>query len=79
MSSRASSIAKPNDSPYYIGFEKVSRDPYDAITNPDGIIQLGLSENRVSSDLQLVLLFVVLGGFLDCFEVFLGGYSCRLI
>ncbi|XP_021909255.1 probable aminotransferase ACS12 isoform X2 [Carica papaya] len=46
VSSRASSIAKPNDSPYYIGFEKVSRDPYDAITNPDGIIQLGLSENR---------------------------------
>lgn len=51
MSSRASSIAKPNDSPYYIGFEKVSRDPYDAITNPDGIIQLGLSENRLSLDL----------------------------
>jgi aminotransferase len=48
VSSRASSIAKPNDSPYYIGLDKVSEDPYDRVHNPNGIIQLGLSENRVS-------------------------------
>lgn len=48
VSSRASSIAKPNDSPYYIGLDKASEDPYDRFYNPNGIIQLGLSENRVS-------------------------------
>lgn len=47
VSSRASSIAKPNDSPYYIGLDRVQEDPYDEINNPNGIIQLGLSENRV--------------------------------
>ncbi|GMY17439.1 probable aminotransferase ACS12 [Fagus crenata] len=51
VSSRASSIAKPNDSPYYIGLDKVSEDPYDRVHNPNGIIQLGLSENRLCFDL----------------------------
>ncbi|XP_059452068.1 probable aminotransferase ACS12 [Corylus avellana] len=51
VSSRASSIAKPNDSPYYIGLDKVSEDPYDRFDNPNGIIQLGLSENRLCFDL----------------------------
>lgn len=47
ISSRASSIAKPNNSPYYIGLDRVREDPYDRLDNPNGIIQLGLSENRV--------------------------------
>ncbi|KAM1708872.1 hypothetical protein COP1_001828 [Malus domestica] len=47
MSSRASCIAKPNDSPYYIGLDRASEDPYDRVDNPDGVIQLGLSENRM--------------------------------
>ncbi|CAI9768219.1 unnamed protein product [Fraxinus pennsylvanica] len=51
VSSRASSIAKPNDCPYYIGLDRVREDPYDEINNPNGIIQLGLSENRLSLDL----------------------------
>ncbi|GFP98393.1 probable aminotransferase acs12 [Phtheirospermum japonicum] len=51
LSARAASIAKPNDSPYYIGLDRVREDPYDEIANPDGIIQLGLSENRLSLDL----------------------------
>ncbi|KAF9668268.1 hypothetical protein SADUNF_Sadunf15G0111300 [Salix dunnii] len=51
VSSRASLIVRENDSPYYIGLEKVSKDPYDKVRNPDGIIQLGLSENRLSFDL----------------------------
>ncbi|KAL6580448.1 putative aminotransferase acs12 [Orobanche minor] len=45
-STRAASIAKPNDSPYYVGLDRARDDPYDEIANPDGIIQLGLSENR---------------------------------
>ncbi|OAY30458.1 probable aminotransferase ACS12 [Manihot esculenta] len=51
ISNRAMSIAKPNDSPYYIGLDKVSVNPYDRRSNPDGIIQLGLSENRLCLDL----------------------------
>lgn len=47
VSSRASLIAKPNNSPYYIGLDRVREDPYDRLDNPNGIIQLGLSENRV--------------------------------
>ncbi|GLU20963.1 hypothetical protein SLE2022_371350 [Rubroshorea leprosula] len=51
ISVRASSIAKPSDSPYYIGLEKAAEDPYDRLDNPNGIIQLGLSENRLCFDL----------------------------
>ncbi|KAL5570045.1 hypothetical protein UlMin_026620 [Ulmus minor] len=51
ISSRASLIAKPNDSPYYIGMDKVKDDSYDRLDNPDGIIQLGLAENRLCFDL----------------------------
>ncbi|XP_011041679.1 PREDICTED: probable aminotransferase ACS12 [Populus euphratica] len=51
VSSRASLIVRGNDSPYYIGLEKVSDDPYEKARNPDGIIQLGLSENRLCFDL----------------------------
>ncbi|KAL0400858.1 UNVERIFIED_CONTAM: putative aminotransferase ACS12 [Sesamum latifolium] len=51
VSARVSSIAKPNDSPYYIGLDRVREDPYDEMENPDGVIQLGLSENRLSLDL----------------------------
>ncbi|XP_047342088.1 probable aminotransferase ACS12 [Impatiens glandulifera] len=51
ISSRADPVAKPTDSPYYIGLERTSEDAYDDVENPDGIIQLGLSENRLSLDL----------------------------
>ena len=48
VSARANSIAEPNDSPYYIGLERTSEDPYGRLDNPDGIMQLGLSENKVN-------------------------------
>ncbi|KAI8001783.1 putative aminotransferase ACS12 [Camellia lanceoleosa] len=47
ISSRASPNAKPNDSPYHIGLDSVSEDSYDSLKNPNGIMQLGLLENRV--------------------------------
>lgn len=56
LSSRATSIAKPNNSPYYIGLDRVLEDPYHRLDNPNGTIQLGLSENRVF--------------FIFCFELF---------
>ncbi|XP_050224581.1 probable aminotransferase ACS12 [Mercurialis annua] len=51
LSNRGMSVAKPNDSPYYIGLDKVLDNPYDRMCTPDGIIQLGLSENRLCLDL----------------------------
>ncbi|PON70001.1 L-threonine-O-3-phosphate decarboxylase [Parasponia andersonii] len=51
LSSRAISIAKPNDSPYYIGLDKVKEDRYDRLGNPNGVIELGLAENKLCFDL----------------------------
>ncbi|XP_010277428.1 PREDICTED: probable aminotransferase ACS12 [Nelumbo nucifera] len=51
ISSRANSLARSGDSPYYVGLKKVSEDPYDAMSNPEGVIQLGLAENKLSLDL----------------------------
>ncbi|XP_030532743.1 probable aminotransferase ACS12 isoform X2 [Rhodamnia argentea] len=51
VSSRAESIARPDKSPYYVGLDRVSRDPFDEVDNPVGIIQLGLAENRLCLDL----------------------------
>lgn len=54
LSSRANSIAKQVDDPYYVGLKRVSKDPYDESCNPDGVIQLGLAENRVGISLPLL-------------------------
>ncbi|XP_076947420.1 putative aminotransferase ACS12 [Bidens hawaiensis] len=51
VSSRASLVIKQPDSPYYVGLEKALVDPYHGLRNPDGIIQLGLDENKLSLDL----------------------------
>lgn len=51
VSARVHSIAKANDSPYYIGLDRASADPYDRLNNPNGVIQLGLAENRLTLDL----------------------------
>lgn len=47
ISARAVPVAKPTDSTYYIGLERVDTDPYDRISNKEGIIQLGLAESTV--------------------------------
>nr|GEZ07523.1 probable aminotransferase ACS12 [Tanacetum cinerariifolium] len=51
VSGRVCGIAKANDSPYYIGLDRVNEDPYDRVGNKSGVIQLGLAENRLSLDL----------------------------
>ncbi|KAK4400535.1 putative aminotransferase ACS10 [Sesamum angolense] len=35
-----------SDGPYYVGLKRVEEDPFDEVENPDGVIQLGLAENR---------------------------------
>ncbi|EAY96863.1 hypothetical protein OsI_18783 [Oryza sativa Indica Group] len=47
----AMSAAHGEDSPYFAGWRAYDEDPYDPITNPQGVIQMGLAENQVSFDL----------------------------
>ncbi|XP_073133113.1 probable aminotransferase ACS12 isoform X2 [Henckelia pumila] len=51
VSSRASSVLKQANGPYFIGLKRVQEDPFDEVSNPDGVIQLGVGENRLLSDL----------------------------
>ncbi|CAI0628423.1 unnamed protein product [Linum tenue] len=39
------------DSPYFAGWKAYDENPYDELTNPSGVIQMGLAENQVSFDL----------------------------
>ncbi|KAK4480586.1 hypothetical protein RD792_013664 [Penstemon davidsonii] len=55
VSARASSIAKPNDSPYYIGLDRVREDPYDEMSNPDGL-SLDMIEKWLSENLSISML-----------------------
>lgn len=47
VSSRAGSVLKAEDSLHSVGLKRVEEDPYDEAANPDGIVQLGLAENKV--------------------------------
>lgn len=52
VSGRANGILRNGaDSPYHVGLKRVKEDPYDELSNPNGIIQLGLAENKLSLDL----------------------------
>ncbi|XP_004502555.1 1-aminocyclopropane-1-carboxylate synthase 7-like [Cicer arietinum] len=39
------------NSPYFAGWKAYDEDPYHELTNPSGVIQMGLAENQVSFDL----------------------------
>ncbi|KAM2624621.1 hypothetical protein TB1_031577 [Malus domestica] len=51
VSGRANSVLKGGESPYDVGLRKVAEDPYDELGNQNGVIQLGLDENKLSLDL----------------------------
>ncbi|KAL0924060.1 hypothetical protein M5K25_004865 [Dendrobium thyrsiflorum] len=51
LSKIAVSKAHGEDSPYFAGWKAYDEDPYDAVSNPTGVIQMGLAENQVSFDL----------------------------
>lgn len=53
-------MADPTPSAYYLGWSKYLEDPYHRVDNPNGIIQLGLAENRVSVITAYVLTSVFL-------------------
>ncbi|OEL13581.1 1-aminocyclopropane-1-carboxylate synthase 7 [Dichanthelium oligosanthes] len=51
LSDIATSAAHGEDSPYFAGWRAYDEDSYDPVTNPSGVIQMGLAENQVSFDL----------------------------
>ncbi|GAV86906.1 LOW QUALITY PROTEIN: Aminotran_1_2 domain-containing protein [Cephalotus follicularis] len=51
VSGRVGAILKDSETPYFVGLKKVKEDPYDELVNPNGVIQLGLAENKLSLDL----------------------------
>lgn len=48
LSARAS---RTSETPYFVGLGRVAEDPYDELDNPDGVIELGLAENKLCLDL----------------------------
>ncbi|KAL2342605.1 hypothetical protein Fmac_003890 [Flemingia macrophylla] len=51
LSKVAVSETHGEDSPYFAGWKAYDENPYDALTNSSGVIQMGLAENQVSFDL----------------------------
>ncbi|PWA52647.1 pyridoxal phosphate-dependent transferase [Artemisia annua] len=51
VSTRAGVMIRQVDGPYYDGLNRAFENPYDELSNSDGIIQLGLDENKLSLDL----------------------------
>ncbi|KAK9715782.1 hypothetical protein RND81_06G189000 [Saponaria officinalis] len=51
LSKMATSDTHGENSPYFAGWKAYDDDPYDEITNPSGVIQMGLAENQVSFDI----------------------------
>ncbi|CAN6297939.1 unnamed protein product [Urochloa humidicola] len=51
LSKKAACNSHGQDSSYFLGWEEYEKNPYDPVSNPDGIIQMGLAENQLSFDL----------------------------
>jgi len=48
LSNIATSETHGENSPYFAGWKAYDENPYHEITNPSGVIQMGLAENQVS-------------------------------
>ncbi|KAL6636994.1 hypothetical protein ACP70R_024566 [Stipagrostis hirtigluma subsp. patula] len=51
LSKKAGCNTHGQDSSYFLGWEEYEKNPYDPVSNPGGIIQMGLAENQLSFDL----------------------------
>ncbi|KAI3751872.1 hypothetical protein L2E82_22963 [Cichorium intybus] len=51
LSKKASCDSHGECSSYFVGLQEYEKNPYDAVHNPSGIIQMGLAENQLSMDL----------------------------
>lgn len=48
------------DSPYFAGWKAYDENPYHEVSNPSGVIQMGLAENQVSPTTTSFLLIELL-------------------
>ncbi|KAE8680669.1 CMA101 protein [Hibiscus syriacus] len=51
LSRKASCNSHGQDSSYFLGWQEYENNPYHEVTNPKGIIQMGLAENQLCFDL----------------------------
>ncbi|KAJ8626291.1 hypothetical protein MRB53_019598 [Persea americana] len=51
LSKLATNDSHGENSPYFDGWKAYDNNPYHPITNPEGVIQMGLAENQLCSDL----------------------------
>nr|GEX73522.1 1-aminocyclopropane-1-carboxylate synthase 3-like [Tanacetum cinerariifolium] len=51
LSTKVTCNSHGQDSSYFLGWEAYEKNPHDPISNPNGIIQMGLAENQLSFDL----------------------------
>ncbi|XP_062209418.1 1-aminocyclopropane-1-carboxylate synthase 1-like [Phragmites australis] len=51
LSKKASCNSHGQDSSYFLGWQEYEKNPYDPVSNPAGIIQMGLAENQLSFNL----------------------------
>lgn len=59
LSDVAVSDTHGEDSPYFAGWKAYDENPYHHLTNPSGVIQMGLAENQViNSSLVFILLLI---------------------
>lgn len=49
LSTVAISNTHGEDSPFFAGWKAYDENPYDELSNPSGVIQMGLAENQVNS------------------------------
>lgn len=57
LSKIAVSETHGEDSPYFAGWKAYDENPYDELSNPSGVIQMGLAENQVRIEATKSVLF----------------------
>lgn len=57
VSSRANAIVRQREGPYFEGLKRAEEDVFDELENPNGVIQLCSTENRVGSYSKVFLFF----------------------
>ncbi|KAG8062434.1 hypothetical protein GUJ93_ZPchr0003g16725 [Zizania palustris] len=51
LSKKAGCNSHGQDSSYFMGWQEYEKNPFDPVSNPSGIIQMGLAENQLSFDM----------------------------
>lgn len=55
LSRKISGDSHGQDSSYFLGWIEYEKNPFDEIQNPNGIIQMGLAENQVINQKNILL------------------------